>query len=54
MSALTAHALKIVAAVDRRCIYDMTTDPTVAAIVGVYSSGRAAACTICQLHHGSN
>lgn len=44
--------------VDRRCIYDMTTDPTVDAIVGVYSSGcdvdRAAARTVCQLHHGSN
>ncbi len=44
--------------VDRRCIYDMTTDPSVNAIVGVYSLGhdidRAAARTICQLHHGSN
>jgi hypothetical protein len=44
--------------VDRRCIYDMTTDPTVDAIVGVYSSGRdidrVAARTICQLHHGTN
>lgn len=44
--------------VDRRCIYDITTDPSVDAIVGVYSSGhdidRAAARTICQLHHGSN
>jgi hypothetical protein len=44
--------------VDRRCIYDVTTDPSVDAIVGVYSSGhdidRAAARAICQLHHGSN
>jgi hypothetical protein len=43
---------------DRRCIYDMTTDPTVDAIVGVYSSGRAsdraAAQQVCELHHGSN
>ncbi len=42
--------------VDRRCIYDITTDPTVDAIVGVYSSGRdidrAAARNVCQLHHG--
>lgn len=44
--------------VDRRCVYDMTTDPTVDAIVGVYSSGgetdRASARAACQLHHGSN
>ncbi|ATO63523.1 hypothetical protein BB737_05685 [Mycobacterium avium subsp. hominissuis] len=43
--------------IDRRCIYDMTTDPSVDAIVGVYSSGRdldrAAAQTVCQLHHGT-
>jgi hypothetical protein len=43
---------------DRRCIYDTTTDPTVDAIVGVYSSGRAsdraAAQQVCELHHGSN
>lgn len=44
--------------VDRRCIYDMTTDPTVNAIVGVYSSSRdadrAAAQAICERHNGSN
>jgi hypothetical protein len=43
---------------DRRCIYDITTDPTVDALVGVYSSGReidrAAARETCELHHGSN
>jgi hypothetical protein len=43
---------------DRRCTYDITTDPTVDAIVGVYSSDRAsdraAADAVCQLHHGSN
>jgi hypothetical protein len=42
---------------DRRCIYDITTDPTVDALVGVYSSGReidrAAAREICELHHGT-
>ena len=43
---------------DRRCIYDITTDPTVDAIVEVYSSDRAsdraAADAVCQLHDGSN
>jgi hypothetical protein len=44
--------------IDRRCIYDITTDPTVDAIVGVYSSDRAsdraAADAVCQLHQGTN
>jgi len=44
--------------VDRRCIYNPTNDPTVQAIVGVYSSSRdidrAAAREVCDEHHGSN
>ncbi|WP_139830068.1 hypothetical protein [Mycobacterium triplex] len=44
--------------VDRRCIYDMTTDPNVDAIVGVYSPDRdidrEAAQVVCDQHHGSN
>jgi hypothetical protein len=43
---------------DRRCIYDPGTDPTVDALVGVYSSSREidrdAAREVCKLHHGSN
>jgi hypothetical protein len=42
---------------DRRCVYDPTTDPLVDALVGVYSSARrvdrAAAREICDLHHGT-
>jgi hypothetical protein len=43
---------------DRRCVYDSGTDPSVDALVGVYSSSResdrAAAREICELHHGTN
>jgi len=44
--------------VDRRCIYGINTDPSVDAIVGVYSLGRdvdrAVAKEIYEAHHGSN
>jgi hypothetical protein len=44
--------------IGRRCAYDTTTDPTVNATVGVYSSerasDRAAADAACQLHHVAN
>lgn len=44
--------------VDRRCVYDPVSDPSVKATVGVYSAddaaSRAAAADQCQAHGGTN